>query len=152
MKTKIIIFVAVLFSTLALLFIASTVIRNIAKNREHSASKTEKSAKAEPKETIVFDKDLHDFGTIEESKGKVSTVFTFTNRSKSPLIISRVAVSCGCSAADWTKEPVAPGKKGYVKVTYDPTNRVYFFNKILTVISNATPSNKTLTITGTVVN
>ncbi|MCL1933680.1 MAG: DUF1573 domain-containing protein [Candidatus Azobacteroides sp.] len=101
--------------------------------------------------SIVFDEYKHDFGTIKESDGKVSAVFTFTNRSDSPLVISKVAVSCGCSAAEWTQEPVAPGGQGYVKATYDPKNRIAFFNKSLMVYSNGNPSKTTLSIQGTVV-
>jgi hypothetical protein len=108
-------------------------------------------AKVETESTITFDKYKHDFGTIKESDGKVSATFTFTNQSDSPLIISKVDVSCGCSAAEWTKEPVAPGKQGYVKATYDPTNRIYVFNKSLTVYSNGNPTKIMLTIQGTAV-
>ena len=108
-------------------------------------------AKVETEATIAFDKLKHDFGTIKESDGKISAVFTFTNQSNSPLVISKVDVSCGCSAAEWTKEPVAPGKEGYIKATYDPTNRIYFFERSLTVYSNANPAKLTLTIQGTAV-
>jgi hypothetical protein len=101
--------------------------------------------------TIAFDKYKYDFGTIKASDGKVSVVFTFTNHSDSPLVISKVEASCGCTASEWTKEPVAPGKQGQVKVTYDPTNRIYFFNKSLTVYSNGNPSKVILSIQGTAV-
>jgi len=101
--------------------------------------------------SIAFDKYRHDFGTIKESDGKVSAVFTFTNLSNSPLIISNVAVSCGCTVSEWTREPVAPGKHGYIKATYDPTNRISFFERSLTVYSNANPAKVTLTIQGTTV-
>jgi len=45
--------------------------------------------------------------------------------------------------------PVAPGKQGHITVTYDPTNRIYAFNKTLTVYSNGSPSRIVLTIKGT---
>ncbi|MCL1933681.1 MAG: DUF1573 domain-containing protein [Candidatus Azobacteroides sp.] len=102
--------------------------------------------------TIAFDKYKHDFGTIRESDGKVSTVFTFTNLGDSPLIISKVEASCGCTTPEWTREPVAPGGQGYIKATYDPTNRIYFFERSLTVYSNGNPSKIVLSIQGTAIN
>jgi hypothetical protein len=102
-------------------------------------------------ETITFDENKHDFGTIKEGDGKVSVTFTFTNKGDTPLVISKVVVSCGCTASDWTREPVAPGKQGYIKATYDPTNRIYYFNKSLRVYSNGNPSKVALSIRGAVV-
>ena len=105
----------------------------------------------ESEASIAFDKYKHDFGTIKESDGKVSAVFTFTNRSDSPLVISKVVASCGCTTPEWTREPVAPGEQGYIKAIYDPTNRIYSFNKSLTVYSTGIPSKIVLSIQGTAV-
>jgi len=116
-----------------------------------SVINTENAVKEEVQSTIEFDKFNHDFGTIKESDGKVSAVFTFTNQSDSPLVIAKVDVSCGCSAAEWTREPVGPGEQGYVKATYDTTNRNGAFKKSLTVHSNANPSKIILSIQGSAV-
>ena len=107
--------------------------------------------KADAGATIAFDKYKYDFGTIKENGGKVSTVFTFTNLSNSPLVISKVEASCGCTTPEWTKEPVAPGAQGYIKAIYDPANRIYSFNRSLTVYSNGNPAKVTLTIQGTAI-
>jgi len=101
--------------------------------------------------TVAFDKYKHDFGTIRESDGKASVVFTFTNLGDSPLVITKVVASCGCTTPEWTREPVVPGGQGYIKATYDPTNRIYFFERSLTVYSNGNPSKIVLTIQGTVI-
>ena len=100
--------------------------------------------------TISFDKDTHDFGNIKEEDGKVRYDFQFTNTGGKPLIINQVRASCGCTSPDWSKEPVLPGKKGFVSATYDPLNRPGAFNKSLTVISNATNPNVILYIKGEV--
>jgi len=105
----------------------------------------------EPGATIAFDKYKYDFGTIKESDGKVSVVFAFTNLGDTPLIISKVEASCGCTTPEWTREPVAPGKQGYIKATYDPVNRIYFFERSLTVYSNGNPSKIVLSIQGTTI-
>ena len=100
---------------------------------------------------LSFDKLLHDFGTIKEVDGKVTYDFEFTNTGGRPLIISQVRASCGCTAPDWSKEPVLPGKKGFVSATYDTRNRPGPFNKSLAVISNATTPNVVLQIKGDVI-
>jgi hypothetical protein len=100
--------------------------------------------------TISFDKDTHDFGVVKEEDGKIKYDFQFTNTGGKPLIISDVRASCGCTSPAWSKEPVLPGKQGFVSATYDPTNRPGPFNKSLTVISNATNPNMILYIKGEV--
>ena len=49
----------------------------------------------------------------------------------------------------WTKEPVAPGASGEIKVHYD-TNRIGAFSKTITVSSNAENATVMLRILGTV--
>jgi hypothetical protein len=99
---------------------------------------------------INFEKTAHDFGKIEEAKGAVSIEFKFTNTGGSPIIISNVKASCGCTTPDWTKDPVLPGKSGFVKATYDPKNRPGPFNKTITVTSNAENATVVLSIKGDV--
>lgn len=101
--------------------------------------------------TIAFDKTDHDFGRFKEEDGKVSHEFVFTNTGSEPIIINRVAASCGCTATSWTKEPILPGGKGYVKAEYNPRNRPGRFNKTVTVFTNAEPRTVILRIMGDVV-
>lgn len=99
---------------------------------------------------ISFNDEVHDFGKIEEVKGKVTYKFEFTNTGSTPLLVSQVRPSCGCTTPEWSREPVLPGKNGYVAATYDPKNRPGPFNKSIVVVTNANPPNKTLRITGDV--
>jgi hypothetical protein len=96
-----------------------------------------------------WDKTTHDFGKIEENL-PVEHKFAFTNNGKSPLIISNVRPSCGCTVTEYTKEPVPPGKKGFVKATYD-TKRVGIFNKSIRVTANIEGGTEMLMIKGEVV-
>lgn len=98
---------------------------------------------------ITFTADEIDYGTVKAGSDGVR-VFEFTNTGKAPLVISNVSSSCGCTVPSWTKEPVAPGAKGEIKVKYD-TKRVGPIRKSITVTSNSkeTPV-KALRIKGTV--
>lgn len=92
----------------------------------------------------------HNFGQITEEGGSVSYSFEIINGGTSPLIISRVATSCGCTTPEWTKEPIAPMGKGVIKAIYDPKGRPGPFNKTITVFTNVNPAGTVLTIRGQV--
>jgi hypothetical protein len=97
---------------------------------------------------ITFDKETHDFGIIPQNT-PASYTFTFKNTGKAALVITNAAASCGCTTPEWTKEPIQPGKKGFVKATYNAAS-IGTFNKAVTVMSNATKSQVTLYIKGDV--
>lgn len=98
---------------------------------------------------LTFSKTSHDFGQVKEGV-QASHDFEFTNTGKSPLIISNVSASCGCTTPFWTKDPVLPGKKGKITASYNSNGRPGIFNKSITVVSNAEPSTQVLTIQGSV--
>lgn len=100
---------------------------------------------------ITFTKTEHDFGKINEADGRVSTVFEFKNEGMSPLILSNVRASCGCTTPTWTKEPVEPGQTGSITVTYNPNGRPGRFQKTVTITSNATEPTKRVYIKGEVI-
>ena len=100
-------------------------------------------------DSIIFDKMIHDYGTIERGADG-NSVFTFTNKGQKPLVLSNVRASCGCTVPQWTKEPVAPGGKGEIKVNYN-TNIAGNFNKTITINSNAANSVVILRVKGSVV-
>jgi hypothetical protein len=82
---------------------------------------------------MQFTKTAHDFGQISETGGNVTYQFEFTNVGKSPVLITNVESSCGCTTPEWTKEPVLPGKAGFVKAIFDPKDRPGIFEKEITV-------------------
>lgn len=90
-----------------------------------------------------------DFGKIKVNN-PVSNKFTFTNTGDAPLVISSVQASCGCTVADYTKDPIPVGGEGFVKATYNAAN-VGRFSKTVTVNANTQERVVTLTITGEVV-
>jgi hypothetical protein len=99
-----------------------------------------RALEAAAKDSIVFDKLEHDYGTIE--RGADGTCeFNFINKGASPLVLNNVRATCGCTVPEWPREPIAPGAKGVIKVRYN-TNISGSFNKSVTVFSNA--ANKTV--------
>lgn len=112
-------------------------------------SVTSMPAQQEPK-SIVFNKYVHDFGQIELTSGKHSCSFTFTNKSDKPVIIHTVISSCGCTAPEWTKSPVLPGKTGKVSVTFLNDQGPYPFDKVLTVYLSGEPRPVLLRVKGVV--
>ena len=113
-------------------------------NNPKSATETSNKQAA-----IKFDKEEHDFGTLLQ--GEVVTYsFHFTNTGNMPLIISEVGSSCGCTVGDYPREPIAPGKTGDIKVTYNSSGHHGFQSRFLTVLSNTNPAKTTLRIKATV--
>jgi hypothetical protein len=108
-----------------------------------------KSQTADSTLVINFASTVHDYGTIEQGSDGAYE-FKFTNDGKTPLILSNVRSSCGCTVPSWTKEPVAPGKEGAIKVVYN-THSIGSFSKSVTVSSNAKNAEVLLQIKGNVV-
>lgn len=86
---------------------------------------------------IKFDKTVHNFGTFSENTPVQTAVFAFTNIGKAPLIINQAIASCGCTIPSYTKEPIMPGEKGTVKVTYNGKGKFPgHFKKSITIRTN----------------
>ena len=101
--------------------------------------------------TIAFTEAIFDFKDVPEAGGKIEHTFNFTNTGNQPLVIHNAQASCGCTTPDWTKTPIVPGGKGFVKATFDPNNRPGQFNKTITVMSNAEQPSMILRIIGNVI-
>jgi hypothetical protein len=93
-----------------------------------------------------FVKETIDYGKIAQgSDGK--RVFEFTNVGQSPLVITRVQASCGCTVPKKPDAPIMPGEKGKIEVSYD-TKRLGGFSKAITIFSNAKNARKMIKIKG----
>ena len=77
----------------------------------------------------TFDKKTHEFGVVLW-KHPATATFTVKNDGNKPLVISNVTTSCGCTVADWTKEPIAPGAIGVVTSTFDAKALGHFYKDI----------------------
>ncbi len=105
---------------------------------------------AAPDASKLFPKQVHDFGVIEEDRGSVRCEFEYENKSDAPIIITNVQASCGCSMPEWSVEPLMPGAKEKIVVTFNPAGRPGVFDKEITVSTSAPEGVCILHIKGTV--
>jgi hypothetical protein len=89
-----------------------------------------------------------DFGKIKKDK-PVTHEFTFTNSGKAALVVTSVQASCGCTVAQYSKDPIEPGSDGFVKATYNAA-KTGVFTKTVTVNANTPEGVVILTIKGEV--
>ncbi len=68
--------------------------------------------------------------------------FNFKNTGTQPLVIERVDVSCGCTTPAWTKEPIMPGKSGFITAKFNSAGKLGQQKKPLTIHSNAAEGTK----------
>jgi len=108
-------------------------------NGELTSSLDEVVADTANAPTVSVENDTYDFGTIKEGE-KVNHEYVFTNTGETPLIINSVSASCGCTTPNYPKQPVKPGEQGKVEVVFDSNNQPGMQHKVITMTSNANPS------------
>ncbi|TDX12270.1 DUF1573 domain-containing protein [Flavobacterium sp. S87F.05.LMB.W.Kidney.N] len=99
--------------------------------------------------TITWKAETIDVGQIPQGTPK-AIVYEFKNTGKTAVVITNVKGSCGCTATDYTKEPIQVGKSGKVTATYNAANKGAF-TKTVTVTTSAETAPKILTLKGTVI-
>ena len=52
----------------------------------------------------------------------MSYEFEYRNEGDKPLIITKVKASCGCTATNYSKEPLLPGESSKIRATYNAHN------------------------------
>lgn len=104
------------------------------------------SVAQDQKPEFKFDTEVIDYGKITQGSNGVR-VFEFTNTGKSPLIITRIQASCGCTVPKKPDQPIMPGERGKIEVSYD-TKRLGGFSKAITIFSNAKSTRKMIKIKG----
>jgi len=96
-----------------------------------------------------FKEETHDFGEVPEGP-LAETDFEFKNTGKKPITITEAHGSCGCTVPKWPSEPIMPGKKAVIHVSYTTQGRQGMIMKEVTINSNAQQSPMVLHIRGTV--
>ena len=92
--------------------------------------------------------------TLANIQGPTQTVQDYINQFKltdQPIVIENIKSACGCTVPKKPEQPIMPGEKGEIKVSYD-TKRPGGFSKAITIFSNAKSARKLLKIKGYVEN
>lgn len=114
-----------------------------------SFSFAQEEVKPKYKGEMKFEKTRHNFGVFAADTATLTYDFVFTNVGKSPLIIHQASASCGCTVPEYTLEPIMPGCKGKITVTYNGKGRrPGVFRKSITVHNNGKQSPVRLYIEG----
>ncbi len=138
-----------LLSAIVLASCSNTDDKKITTDLVNNPLTAEKNADQVDMPKIELSQDFFDFGEMNQ-KESVSTDFVIKNTGDAPLLIRSAKGSCGCTVPEWPKEPVAVGEEAVIKVTFNSGNKKGKQNKTVTLVTNAIPSTKVLTIKGTV--
>ncbi len=68
--------------------------------------------------TVQWLDTVKNFGTITMGE-KIKITFRCLNTGEKQLFLSDVRPSCGCTLAEYTKEPIPPGKEGKIVAEFD---------------------------------
>ena len=123
--------------SLLLLFILLIASTGFAQEVTKLEENTQEEIKQRDKGEMKFEKTRHNFGVFAQDTAIVTYAFEFTNVGKSPLIIHQASASCGCTVPEYTLEPIMPGEKGTITVTYNGKGRKPgVFRKSITIHNN----------------
>lgn len=100
-----------------------------------------------PADQLQLKETEHDFKMIPQGR-PVFYQFVISNTGTSPLKLDDVHASCGCTTPEWSREAIAPGASGQIKVGFNAA-AAGPFEKYITITYNGTQS-KQLKITGNV--
>ena len=94
---------------------------------------------------ITWDNASYDFGDMKQGE-RAEHTFKFTNTGDSPLVITNVEVTCGCTTPKgWPRDPIAPGNKAEITVAFNSAGKYGRQNKVVKIISNSvSPVNQVL--------
>lgn len=101
---------------------------------------------SQAKMQVDFEK--HDFGQLILGT-PLRYEFYVTNSGNEPLILQRVSTGDGGSMAEFTREPILPGEKGWIRFIYD-TKRIGSFSRTVYIQANSVNS-KTVNLKGEVI-
>lgn len=86
---------------------------------------------------ITFEKTTIDFGLFDKEHGDKVCWFVFTNTGQKDLMILTANSTCGCTVPEIPKNPIAPGQKDSIKVSYNgSTRRVGMMKKTIAITTN----------------
>lgn len=90
-----------------------------------------------------------EFGELYQGE-KAEYTFQYKNVGNAPLILQNVLTTCGCTASEWSTDPLPPGEEAQLKVAFDSSTKIGRQNKVITIRSNAKSGDYRLRISGMV--
>jgi hypothetical protein len=98
--------------------------------------------------SIQLTEESYSFGKIPQGK-PVHHEFSFINNGTTPVKLTNVQASCGCTTPEWDKEKTyQPGENGVIKVGYNAASEG-MFQKSITIVYSETKM-KVISISGEV--
>ncbi|RME94384.1 MAG: DUF1573 domain-containing protein [Bacteroidetes bacterium] len=88
---------------------------------------------------LTFTTDRYNFGEVDAG-AVITHIFTFTNTGSVPLVISDVRTTCGCTVADYPRDPIPPGGSGEIEAKFDTKNKTGRQSKPITITANTYPA------------
>lgn len=111
-----------LFSGILILSLSACGQKKQDKSPDDSVTRTSTKVSSGSDNFPVFEVKEHNFGEIARGE-EVGARFRFENAGESPLVVERVSTGCGCTVAEYTREPVLQGESGFVEVAFDSSGR-----------------------------
>ena len=74
-------------------------------------------------EFLHFDTCRLSVGTLNEKSQPKTVYFRFQNVSQQTITLNKVTTTCGCTAAGFSKKPLAPNEESIISLTFHPKNR-----------------------------
>ena len=68
--------------------------------------------------------------------------FVFENTGDAPLVINDYHVSCSCTKAQFSKQPIPPGAKDSILIIFDSNGKYYWQDRTVEIDSNASKKTK----------
>lgn len=104
------------------------------------------------KGTLLFDETSVNFGKVDEDDGELMKAFEYRNISNFPVKILSVESGCGCTIAEYDKNPILSQKEGAITIKFDPKNRPGDFDRTITIRTDGQPEYIYLHLYGSVTN
>ncbi len=143
-----------------LVLLAAGILLNACQQNSGAAANHSESSKGEPVYSRTKDPaaypvftvadTAHDFGKIKEGD-IVAYSFKFKNTGSKDLVIAYASSTCGCTVADYPKQPVKPGEEAYLKVVFNSAGKSGRIEKPVYLFANTLPPQIDLKITGDII-
>lgn len=100
---------------------------------------------------LKLDVDMIDLGQMTQGE-QVNYDLGFTNIGEGPLVLTDVRASCGCTVGkNWPREPVAPGKKGSIEVSFNSEGKSGFKESTISIVANTRPATTTVVLKANII-